>query len=34
MLDHAQSLVIFFNWFYTVGFFPVILPFAVIIFIS
>ena len=34
MLEHAQSLVIFFNWFYTVGFFPVILPFAVIIFIS
>jgi hypothetical protein len=34
MLEHAHNLVISFNWFYTVGFFPVILPFAVIMFIS
>ena len=34
MLEHAHNLVISFNWFYAVGFFPVILPFAVIMFIS
>lgn len=34
MLENAHNLVMFFNWFYTVGFFPVILPFAVVMFIS
>ena len=34
MLEHAQNLIIFFNWFYTIGFFLVILPLAVIMFIS
>ena len=34
MLERAQNLIIFFNGFYTIGFVPVIVPFAVIMFIS
>lgn len=33
MLDHAEWVVLVFNWFYTLGFFPVILPTAILVFL-
>ncbi len=33
MLEHAQWAVLLFNWFYTLGFFPVILPIAILVFL-
>lgn len=34
MLDHVKWAVIFFNWFYSLGFFPVILPVAAVLFVT
>jgi hypothetical protein len=33
-LEYAEGVVRFFNWFYTLGFFPVILPVAVLVFLA
>jgi hypothetical protein len=34
MLEYAHGAVVFFNWFYTLGFFPIILPIAVLVFLA
>ena len=33
LLDHHPSVIVFFNWAYTLGFFPVLIPAAVVLFL-